>query len=133
MKCRANRLLPRAFLVHALSLSAAAAMTLNPALAPALANDDHPAAPISAGAQTKTRFLALGIGKSVIVDLPRDVKDVLVADPKIANAVIRSPQRAYIIGAAVGQTNVVFFDSDGQQIAPMTSPSNAISTVCAPR
>ncbi len=39
-----------------------------------------------------------------------------VADPKIANAVIRSSQRAYIIGAAVGQTNVVFFDADGNQI-----------------
>ncbi len=37
--------------------------------------------------------------------------------PKIANAVIRSAQRAYIIGGAVGQTNVVFFDGDGQQIA----------------
>jgi pilus assembly protein CpaC len=53
----------------------------------------------------------------VIVDLSRDVKDVLVADPKIANAVVRSSQRAYIIGAAVGQTNVVFFDADGQQVA----------------
>ncbi len=42
---------------------------------------------------------------------------MLVADPKIANAVVRSAQRAYIIGAAVGQTNVVFFDADGQQIA----------------
>jgi pilus assembly protein CpaC len=42
---------------------------------------------------------------------------VLVADPKIAKAVIRSAQRAYIIGAAVGQTNIVFFDSAGQQIA----------------
>jgi pilus assembly protein CpaC len=63
------------------------------------------------------RFLSLGIGKSMVVDLPRDVKDVLVADPKIANAVIRSPQRAYIIGGAVGQTNVVFFDADGQQVA----------------
>jgi pilus assembly protein CpaC len=52
-----------------------------------------------------------------VVDLQREVKDVLVADPKIANAVIRSAQRAYIIGAAVGQTNVVFFDSEGQQVA----------------
>ena len=42
---------------------------------------------------------------------------MLVADPKIANAVVRSSQRAYIIGAAVGQTNVVFFDADGQQVA----------------
>ena len=49
--------------------------------------------------------------------MPRDVKDVLVADPKIANAVVRSPQRAYIIGETVGQTNVVFFDADGQQVA----------------
>jgi pilus assembly protein CpaC len=64
----------------------------------------------------KTRFLALGVGKSVVVDLP-DIKDVLVADPKIANAVVHSGQRAYIIGAAVGQTNIVFFDSAGQQIA----------------
>ena len=69
------------------------------------------------GSGREAHFLALGIGKSVIVDLPRDVKDLLVADPKIANAVIRSPQRAYIIGETVGQTNVVFFDADGQQIA----------------
>ena len=61
--------------------------------------------------------MELGVSKSAVIDLPRDVKDVLVADPKIANAVIRSPTRAYIIGAAVGQTNVVFFDADGQQIA----------------
>jgi pilus assembly protein CpaC len=40
-----------------------------------------------------------------------------VADPKIANAVVRSAQRAYIIGATVGQTNIVFFDAQGQQIA----------------
>ncbi len=53
----------------------------------------------------------------MIIDLPREVKDVLVADPKIANAVVRSAQRAYIIGAAVGQTNVVFFDAAGQQVA----------------
>jgi Flp pilus assembly secretin CpaC len=37
--------------------------------------------------------------------------------PKIANAVVRSAQRAYIIGAAVGQTNIFFFDADGQPIA----------------
>ncbi|MBC9879201.1 type II and III secretion system protein family protein [Bradyrhizobium sp. INPA01-394B] len=60
--------------------------------------------------------MSLGVGKSFVIDLPRDVKDVLVADPKIANVVLRSAQRAYIIGAAVGQTNVVFFDTAGQSI-----------------
>ncbi len=105
MKCRGNNLLMRTVLLRALAFSAVAALTLYPALAPVVASE------------AKVRFLALGIGKSMIVDLPRDIKDVLVADPKIANAVVRSAQRAYIIGSAVGQTNVVFFDAEGQQIA----------------
>src|SRR5712671_5377307 len=63
-----------------------------------------------------SRFVPLGLGKSVVIDLPRDVKDVLVADPLTANAVIRSARRAYIIGVKVGQTNVFFFDAEGQQI-----------------
>jgi len=118
MKCRGNQLSPRSFLVRALSFSAAAAMTLNPALIPAIASDYRPLAPAAAtDGQMNALFLALGIGKSVVIDLPRDIKDVLVADPKIANAVVRSAKRAYIIGAAIGQTNIVFFDSEGQQIA----------------
>jgi pilus assembly protein CpaC len=108
----------RNFLVRILSFSAVTALTLNQALTPVLAGDYRaPAAPAAADGQMNARFLALGIGKSVVIDLPRDIKDVLVADPKIANAVVRSAQRAYIIGAAVGQTNIVFFDSAGQQIA----------------
>jgi pilus assembly protein CpaC len=92
-------------------------MVLNPALVPAVAADYHPVPQVSADGQINARFLSLGVGKSIVIDLPRDIKDVLVADPKIANAVVRSAQRAYIIGAAVGQTNIVFFDSAGQQIA----------------
>ncbi len=116
MNCRGNQLM-RNFLIRALSFSAAAAMALNPALAPAVASDYRPAAPVAADGQMDARFLSLGVGKSIVIDLPRDIKDVLVADPKIANAVVRSAQRAYIIGATVGQTNIVFFDSAGQQIA----------------
>jgi pilus assembly protein CpaC len=130
---------------RALTLSAAIALAIH--LGPSQAADEpHPAPPattssapspiassepaapaISAtGQQTPlvtssipvhTRFLPLGVGKSVVINLPRDVKDVLVADPKIANAVIRSSQRAYIIGTGIGQTNVVFFDASGDQVA----------------
>jgi pilus assembly protein CpaC len=117
MKCRENQLKMRTFLVRALSFSAAAAMTLNPALIPAVAADYRPIPPVATDGQINARFLSLGIGKSIVIDLPRDIKDVLVADPKIANAVVRSAQRAYIIGATIGQTNIVFFDSAGQQIA----------------
>ena len=122
----------RSFRLRVLSFSAVAALVLSPALWPALAAETDASQAASAQAAAKeakeaplvtgsigpvrTRFLALGVGKSVVVDLPREAKDVLVADPKIANAVIRSAQRAYIIGSAVGQTNVVFFDAEGNQI-----------------
>ena len=121
MKCRVKRLTMRAFLARALSYSAVAALTLNPVLTPVVASDYRvappPAMAVAPTGAMNARFLPLGVGKSVVIDLPRDVKDVLVADPKIANAVVRSAQRAYIIGAAVGQTNVVFFGADGQQVA----------------
>ena len=70
-----------------------------------------------AASEATSRFIPLGIGKSVAIDLPADIKDVLVADPKIANAVVRSSRRVYMIGVAVGQTNIFFFDADGKQIA----------------
>jgi pilus assembly protein CpaC len=63
-----------------------------------------------------SRAVALGVGKSVVIDFPRDIKDVLVANPKVANAVIRSARRAYVIGGEVGQTNVFFFDAAGKQM-----------------
>jgi pilus assembly protein CpaC len=107
----------RTAMVRALSFSAMAALMFNQTVTPVVASDYRAAAPVAADGQMNARFLSLGIGKSIVIDLPRDIKDVLVADPKIANAVVRSAQRAYIIGAAVGQTNIVFFDSAGQQIA----------------
>jgi pilus assembly protein CpaC len=120
MKRGGHRAPVRTFLARALSVAAVSALVLTPTISPVIASD-YRAAPLaaepSAGGQLNARFLPLGVGKSVVVDLPRDVKDVLVADPKIANAVVRSAQRAYIIGAAVGQTNIVFFDSAGQQIS----------------
>ena len=117
MKFGENQSAMRTVAARALLLSAAAALTLAPLLPVVAAESDKDPVTTSAIGPVKMRFLSLGIGKSVVIDLPRDVKDVLVADPKIANAVVRSSQRAYIIGGAVGQTNVVFFDADGQQVA----------------
>jgi pilus assembly protein CpaC len=70
-----------------------------------------------AASDVGSHSIALGVSKSIVIDFPRDIKDVLVADPKIANAVVRSTRRAYIIGIEVGQTNVFFFDADGRQMA----------------
>jgi pilus assembly protein CpaC len=105
----ATRSLIRAALLAAVTLS------IGPAVHAADAR--RVAAVQVAASEATSRFIPLGIGKSVAVDLPADIKDVLVADPKIANAVVRSARRVYIIGANVGQTNIFFFDADGRQIA----------------
>ena len=55
-------------------------------------------------------------GKSAIVELPVDVRDVLVTDPKVADATLRSPRRIYVMGVANGQTDAVFFDGAGRRI-----------------
>lgn len=101
--------------------AALTALILGAGLAPmgaARAADPQHAPVIQVAASEATsRFIPLGIGKSVAIDLPTDIKDVLVADPKIANAVIRSSRRVYMIGVTIGQTNIFFFDADGKQIA----------------
>ena len=93
-----------------------AASVLTP-LTPAVPADARMAVVQVAASEGTSRFVPLGIGKSIAIDLPADIKDVLVADPKIANAVIRTSRRVYIIGVAVGQTNIFFFDGEGRQIA----------------
>jgi pilus assembly protein CpaC len=70
---------------------------------------------ISSG--SAARKVDLGIGQSIIVDLPRDAKEVFVANPKVANAVVRSTRKVFIIGMEDGHTSVMVMDAEGKQIA----------------
>ncbi|KAB2876988.1 MAG: pilus assembly protein CpaC, partial [Bauldia sp.] len=45
-----------------------------------------------------SKSVKLGLNKSLVIDLPRDARDVLVSNPKIADAVIRTPRRIYLTG-----------------------------------
>src|SRR5450759_3228828 len=44
------------------------------------------------------RFVSLGLNKAVVIELPTDIRDVLVSNTKIVNAIVRSRRRVYIIG-----------------------------------
>jgi pilus assembly protein CpaC len=66
-----------------------------------------------------TRHISMGVGKSVIVDLPQDAAEIFVGNPKVANAVVRSARKLYIIGIDNGQTTVFALDAQGQQIAAL--------------
>jgi pilus assembly protein CpaC len=63
-----------------------------------------------------TQSITLPAGKSATVDLPQDARDVLVTNPKVADAAVRSPRRISVFGVAPGQTDAVFFDAAGRRI-----------------
>jgi pilus assembly protein CpaC len=63
------------------------------------------------------RHISMGVGKSVVVDLPEEAAEIFVANPKIANALVRSPQKLYLIGESAGQTTVLALDHEGRKIA----------------
>ncbi|MEO1160574.1 MAG: type II and III secretion system protein family protein, partial [Pseudomonadota bacterium] len=78
-------------------------IVLMAAFAPAQAGDD-------------SRFLRMGLNKSVAIRLPVAAKDVLVGNPAIVDAVVRTRTTAYLFAKANGQTNIFFFDAAGRQI-----------------
>ena len=61
--------------------------------------------------------LQLGVGKSVIVDLPEDASEIYVGDPRIASAIVRSARRIYVSGIANGQTTIFALGREGRKIA----------------
>ncbi|WP_168801139.1 type II and III secretion system protein family protein [Rhizobium rhizophilum] len=65
------------------------------------------------------RTVKLGLNKALVVDLPADAHDILVADPAMADAVTRSSRRIYLFGKTVGQTNIFIFGADGNEIVSL--------------
>ena len=72
---------------------------------------------LGSAVEAAAKTLQLGVGKSVIVDLPEEAGEIYVGDPKIANAIVRSARRVYISGVANGQTSIFALARDGRKIA----------------
>jgi pilus assembly protein CpaC len=94
------------------------------ALSPALANgvtkgDGATTVAIQADAVAASQRLDLSIGKSLVIELPRDAQEVFVANPKVANAVVRSTRKVFVIGIDNGATSIFVMDSLGRQITAL--------------
>jgi pilus assembly protein CpaC len=63
-----------------------------------------------------SKRVKLGLNKAIVVDLPTDAHDILVADPELADAVTRTSRRLYLFGKTVGQTNIFIFGPSGEEI-----------------
>ena len=64
----------------------------------------------------KVQVLNLAKGRSAVVDLPVDASDVFVSNPAVADAVLRTPRRIFVLGVEGGQSDAIFFDAMGRQI-----------------
>ncbi len=68
------------------------------------------------GSGPVVEHLTLGRHKAAIVQLDSDARDVLVSDPKVLDAVIKTPRRIFLLGTETGQASAYFFDGSGKQI-----------------
>jgi pilus assembly protein CpaC len=71
---------------------------------------------IESAAEGDGHFVRIGLNKSIVIRLPAEAHDVIVGNPEIVDAVVRSKNTAYLFARTIGQTNIFFFDKNGQQI-----------------
>ena len=64
----------------------------------------------------QSQHITLSLDKAALVQLDTDARDVLVSNPAIVDAVVRTPRRIFLLAQKTGQTNAFFFDAAGHQI-----------------
>ncbi len=64
----------------------------------------------------QVRGIKIARNKAAVIELPRDLRDVVVSAPEIMDAVVQSANRVHLIGKKTGQSNAFFFDTNGEQI-----------------
>lgn len=72
---------------------------------------------VASGESVSNRLLSVGVGRSVIIDTAEPVADVLVSSPRVADAVVRTPNRIFVLGNTAGQANLVLFSRTGRELA----------------
>ena len=63
-----------------------------------------------------TRKVSIGLDKSMMLELPTDVSDVLVSSPEIVDAVVQTPRRIYLLAKDVGEANAFFLGPGGRKV-----------------
>ena len=110
------RMTPRIALPSLAAMGAVILMLTALPLEPARADPEHRSiVRIGGSGHLVTKRIIVGMDKSVVVELPREVRDVHVSNPKKLDAVVQSGTRVYLVGVSVGQANAFFFDKDGKQ------------------
>ena len=99
-----------------------AASTLAHALAIALVAAPLALAPQPASAQSQSQGVTtLSVGRGQLVDVGGTIKDIYVADEKVADVQVRSARQLYIFGRGPGETNITATDASGRTLFTTTA------------
>jgi pilus assembly protein CpaC len=63
------------------------------------------------------RAVNIGVGRSVMIQFPMELKDVMVSDPEKVDIILQTNDRVFLIAKKPGTANVFFFDTQSNQIA----------------
>jgi pilus assembly protein CpaC len=86
--------------LKALAMLASASLPVLSVIGPteALAQQHQSFLRIAETTNGNARQITLGLNKSMIVELPREVREVVVSNPEQIDAVLQTSKRAYLIG-----------------------------------
>jgi pilus assembly protein CpaC len=63
-----------------------------------------------------SKKVTLGVGRSLMMQFPMELRDVMIADPTKVDAIVQSSDRVFLVARGAGSTNAFFFDAQGNQI-----------------
>ena len=80
------------------------------------ASADNGVLVVSRGVFPRTERVEVSRGKSLMVQFPFVLRDVLVSDPGRLDAVVQSSDRVFLIAKKMGEVNVFFFNDKGDHV-----------------
>ena len=63
--------------------------------------------------RTPTEVLRLSLNKTTSIGLPGPLRDIVVGNPDVVDALVRGPNQVMLVARGVGQSDLTFFDKDG--------------------
>jgi pilus assembly protein CpaC len=63
-----------------------------------------------------TRRVSIGVDKSMLIEVPVDLSNVLVSNPEVIDAIVQTNRRVYLLAKDVGEANAFFFGPDGRKV-----------------
>jgi pilus assembly protein CpaC len=62
------------------------------------------------------RKVTIGLDKSMLIEMPVDLQNVLVSNPDVVDAVVQSSRQVYLLAKDVGDANAFFMGADGRRL-----------------